>query len=212
VDVDGQEAVAAELCVGAAGAYPHKWIGQTDLPLHEGFIEVGPDLGVLGDAHLFAVGDCAHMGFAPRPKAGVFAVRAAPVLHRNLRAALSGGVRKDFRPQKDYLKLISIGGTSAMAEKFGRTLKGPLLWRWKDRIDRAFMDRLGELPIMRQPAAPAEAALGVREAAEAKPMCGGCGAKVGAGVLGGALKALPLNEGQIITGAGDDAAILRAIR
>ena len=115
VIIEGQVPVPAALCVGAAGAFPHAWIAGTDLPLKDGFIEVGPDLGVLGDDALFAVGDCAHMGFAPRPKAGVFAVRAAPVLHRNLRAALSGGVRRAFKPQKNYLKLISLGGKSAMA-------------------------------------------------------------------------------------------------
>ena len=209
VVLEQQEPVQATFCVGAAGAYPHNWIAQTELPLHQGFIEVGPDLGVLGDPHLFAVGDCAHMGFAPRPKAGVFAVRAAPVLHRNLRAALSGGVPRPFKPQRDYLKLISLGGKSAMAEKFGRTLKGPLLWRWKDRIDRAFMDRLGDLPQMAVPALPPEVAEGVREARQAKPLCGGCGAKVGGAVLAEALRALPAAQGDVLTGPGDDAAILR---
>lgn len=207
--IDGQEPVPAALCVGAAGAFPHGWLAQTDLPLHEGFIEVGPDLGVLGDAQLFAVGDCAHMGFAPRPKAGVFAVRAAPILHANLRAALSGRDRKPFKPQKNYLKLISLGDKSAMAEKFGRTLKGPSLWHWKDRIDRAFMDKLSDLPSMGNAPVPDQAALGAREQMEAKPMCGGCGAKVGNGVLKGTLSHLPQGDGDIITGPGDDAAVLR---
>ena len=209
VVIDGQEPVRTALCVGAAGAFPHGWLEQTDLPLHEGFIEVGSDLGVLGDPHLFAVGDCAHMGFAPRPKAGVFAVRAAPVLHHNLRAALSGRARKVFRPQKDYLKLISLGGQSAMAEKFGLTLKGPYLWRWKDRIDRAFMDKLSDLPVMQRAPLGGDAALGVREMVAAKPLCGGCGAKVGGGVLGDTLAGLPAAQGDVVAGAGDDAAVLR---
>ena len=209
VVIEGQAPVPAQFCVGAAGATPHAWIAQTDLPLQDGFIEVGSDLGVLGDPYLFAVGDCAHMGFAPRPKAGVFAVRAAPVLHRNLRAGLSGGVRQVFRPQKDYLKLISLGGKSAMAEKFGRPFKGALLWRWKDWIDRAFMDRLGDLPAM-VPAPPqGDVALGVREALEGKPLCGGCGAKVGGGVLRAALARLPQASQEVITAAGDDAAVLK---
>ena len=87
--------IPAILCVGAAGAFPHPWIARTDLPLQNGFIRVEPDLSVTGDETIFAVGDCAAMPFAPRPKAGVFAVRAAPVLYDNLRAALSGaGSRK----------------------------------------------------------------------------------------------------------------------
>ena len=209
VVIEGQAPVPAALCVGAAGAFPHAWIAGTDLPLKDGFIEVGPNLSVLGDDALFAVGDCAHMGFAPRPKAGVFAVRAAPVLHRNLRAALSGGVRRAFKPQKNYLKLISLGGKSAMAEKYGRTLSGSILWRWKDRIDRAFMNRLSDLPVMGQVTPRGEVALGVRNMLEAKPMCGGCGAKVGAGVLGEVLAELPPAREDVVAAVGDDAAIMK---
>ncbi len=209
VQIDGQAAVPAALCVGAAGAFAHEWIRQTDLPHNDGFIEVGPDLGVIGDPNLFAVGDCAHMGFAPRPKAGVFAVRAAPVLHDNLRAALSAGRRRAFKPQKHYLKLISLGGRSALAEKFGFALAAPVLWRWKNRIDRAFMAKLGDLPVMQSAAIPAEVAKGVQEIMRDRPLCGGCGAKVGSGVLAEALCALPEATGDLVTGAGDDAAILR---
>ncbi len=64
----------------------------------------------MGQDAIFAVGDCAHLTDAPRPKAGVFAVRQAPVLFDNLRAVLSGGALRAYRPQKDYLKLISTGG------------------------------------------------------------------------------------------------------
>lgn len=207
--LEDKPSVPAAFTVGAAGAFPHGWIAQTDLPQHGGFIEVGPDLGVTGDAALFAVGDCAVMPHAPRPKAGVFAVRAAPVLQHNLRAALSGGKRKTWQPQKHYLKLISLGGKSAMAENFGFSVTGPLLWRWKDRIDRKFMYRLGDLPTMAAPAVTEVAAIGVAGMLAAKPLCGGCGAKVGRGVLSGALRGIAPSEGDVVTGAGDDAAVLR---
>ena len=204
-----QVPVPAAFCVGAAGAFPHSWIAQTDLPQRAGFIEVGTDLGVAGDATLFAVGDCAVMPHAPRPKAGVFAVRAAPILHHNLRAALSGGQRKTWKPQKHYLKLISLGRKSAMAENFGLAVAGPLLWRWKDHIDRRFMDRLSDLPLMKVPKVSGEAAIGVAQMLAAKPLCGGCGAKVGGGVLTEALQGIAGPSGDVVTGAGDDAAVLR---
>lgn len=210
VILGSQDPVQSSFTVGAAGAFPHAWLGQTDLPLIDGFIETTPDLSVKGDPSLFAVGDCATMPFAPRPKAGVFAVRAAPVLHHNLRAALSGGARKTFKPQKNYLKLISLGGKSAMAEKFGLAFSGPLLWRWKDHIDRTFMEKLGDLPAMPAATIPDEIALGAREIMQEKPLCGGCGAKVGGGILSDALANLaPLAHPDVVTGAGDDAAILR---
>ena len=210
VVIAGHPPVEAALCVGAAGAFPHGWIAQTDLPLHEGFILTDPELRVQGDATLFAVGDCAHMPFAPRPKAGVFAVRAAPVLHHNLRAALTGGPLKPFRPQKSYLKLISLGGKSAMAEKYGFAPSAPLLWQWKDRIDRAFMAKLDQLPVMETSALPKVVAGGVADDAQSVPLCGGCGAKVGGAVLGRAIGTgtAPLHA-DVIAGPGDDAAILR---
>jgi selenide,water dikinase len=206
--LDGQQPVAAVFCVGAAGGSAHKWISQTNLPQRNGFIEIGADLGVLGDEALFAVGDCASMAAGLLPKAGVFAVRAAPVLHHNIRMALSGGRRKTWRPQKNYLKLISLGGQSAVAEKFGFTMRGASIWRWKDRIDKAFINRLIDLPKMVLPIETGKLATGVAEILATKPLCGGCGAKVGRGVLSAALKTIAQPSDDVVTGVGDDAAVL----
>jgi selenide, water dikinase len=208
---DGRH-VASGFTLGVAGARPQGWLADTGLALAEGFIEVGPTLQTLTDPSIFAVGDCAHLGFAPRPKAGVFAVREAPILFHNLRAALSGGgAMRHFRPQRDYLKLISTGGKGAVADKFGLRLDGAWLWRWKDRIDQAFMDKFAAFPAMRPPALPAQMAEGLRaELTAGKPLCGGCGAKVGAADLSAALTTLPEPvRPDVLSGPGDDAAILR---
>ena len=143
---DGQR-IPSDFTIGAAGAKAHDWIAGTDLDLHDGYITVGPDLRS-NDPDIFAVGDCAHLGFDPRPKAGVYAVRQAPVLFENLRAVLSGGKQTTYKPQKDYLKLISLGAKSALAEKFGTVMQGPLLWQLKDHIDRKFMRQFDDLPEM----------------------------------------------------------------
>lgn len=206
---DGRR-IAADFVVGAAGAFPQDWLAQTDLPLTKGFVTVEPDLRVRGHGTLFAVGDCAHIAHAPRPKAGVFAVRAAPVLHDNLRAVLTGQPTRAFDPQRNYLKLISLGETSAVAEKFGVALSGAWLWRWKDRIDRAFMDKFQTLPQMPAPPRPALRALGGAEATgQDQTLCGGCGAKLGAQALHKVLSALPAPQrDDILSLPGDDAAIL----
>jgi selenide, water dikinase len=206
--LEGQEPVAATLCVGAAGGFAHKWISETDLPQRDGFIEIGTDLGVVGDGTLFAVGDCTVMEDACLPKAGVYSVRAAPILHHNIRATLSGGKRKTWQPQKNYLKLISLGGQSAMAEKFGFTLMGPFVWRWKDRIDRAFMNRLSYLPKIVVPTVTGELAAGVADLLAIKPLCVGCGAKLGNGLLSGPLKEIAHPSDNLVTGLGDNAAVL----
>jgi selenide,water dikinase len=205
--------VPAALTVGAAGAFAHLWLAGTDLPTTEaGFVRVGPTLQVEGHPDLFAVGDCAHLTASPRPKAGVYAVRAAPVLAANLKAALSGGAMKPFRPQKDFLKLVSLGGKSALATKWALAASGPLLWRWKNRIDQKFMDRFRHLPKMDAPALPPQVADGVRaELGEAAQMlCAGCGSKVGPDVLTAALARLTPGPARadVLSGPGDDAAIL----
>lgn len=211
VVLDSGDAVPSRFTVGVAGARPFGWLADTGLDLHDGFVTVDATLRSTNDPAIFAVGDCAHLSHAPRPKAGVFAVREAPVLTRNLRAALgSGEAMRRYKPQRDYLKLVSLGGKSALADKYGLGLRGRWLWRWKDRIDRAFMDRLQDLPAMKPPSLPARKADGVAEALGDKPMCGGCGAKVGAGTLGAVLADLPAPaRADILSRPGDDAAILK---
>ncbi|MCB2141680.1 MAG: selenide, water dikinase SelD, partial [Rhodobacteraceae bacterium] len=157
-------------------------------------------------------GDIAHLAHAPRPKAGVFAVREAPILLANLAAAVTGkGRLRPYHPQRDYLKLVSAGAGRAVADKWGLPLDGKWLWRWKDGIDRKFMARFDPLPAMPRPALPEPVAAGVaEELGRGKPMCGGCGAKVGRADLAAALAELPQpRRGDVIWGAGDDAAVLR---
>ncbi|RYG91630.1 selenide, water dikinase SelD [Loktanella sp. IMCC34160] len=204
---DGQR-IPSAFTTGAAGARPHDWVAEIGLAHEDGYLTIDDTLRT-SDPAIFAAGDCAHMGFAPRPKAGVFAVRQAPVLFDNLRAALSGGEMDHYAPQKDYLKLISLGGKKALAEKLGTAAKGGLLWRWKDRIDRTFMAQFKDLPDMPGPDLPLTMAEGVREALGDKPMCGGCGAKVGRGALRDVLAELPTTPRDDVESLpGDDAAVL----
>ncbi|MBY6004904.1 selenide, water dikinase SelD [Salipiger bermudensis] len=205
---DGRE-IAADFITGAAGARPHGWLETTGLALHNGFVTVAPTLQS-SDSDIFATGDCAHMAETPRPKAGVYAVRQAPILFDNLRKRLSGeGTPRPYRPQRDYLKLISLGEKSALADRFGLALSGPAMWRWKDHIDQKFMDRFRELPQMTPPPLPSPRAAGSREALGDKPMCGGCGAKVGRDALSAALAHLPAPARTDVTALpGDDAALL----
>ena len=200
---DGRS-VAASLVLGAAGARPQPWLAQSGLELHDGFITVDPYLRAITDSAIFAVGDCAHMAHAPRAKAGVYAVRQAPYLLANLRAALGAGRMRKYYPQRDYLKLVSLGGRSALADKWSLPLEGRWLWRLKDRIDEKFMRQFRDARPM--PEAPPQArADGVDAIA---PLCGGCGAKLGAGALRAALPVSAPHPG-IEAGIGDDAAILQ---
>jgi len=167
VQVNGRE-VPSDFTLFATGARPQTWLSDSQLDLHQGYISVGPSLQSTNDTHIFAAGDCAHLGFDPRPKAGVFAVRQAPILFDNLRAALNGQPLQNYRPQRDYLKLVSLGKKRALAHRKPIRLTAPFLWDWKDRIDRKFMDKFASPPF------PSELD---------QMLCAGCGSKIGRGVL-----------------------------
>ena len=204
---DGRR-IAADFTLLVAGARPEGWLAGLGLDLHDGFLVLSETLQT-ADPLIFAAGDCAHLRHAPRPKAGVFAVRAAKTLFHNLRASLTDRPLRSFHPQRDYLKLIALGDRRALADKFGLRLQGAALWRWKDRIDRRFMAQFEAYPAMPVSAAPGQQIAGMAAALAEKPLCGGCGSKIGPAALSAALHGLPPGfRADVLSGPGDDAAVL----
>lgn len=120
-----------------------EWLAATDLPLAaDGSIRTQPTLQVEDDPSVFAVGDCATVVGAPRPKAGVFAVRQGPILAGNLRARALGRPLTAHRAQRRYLVILATGDGSAIAGRGSWfSVQGAPVWRWKDWIDRRFMAR-----------------------------------------------------------------------
>lgn len=208
VTLAGGEEIGSDFTLMVAGARPHRWLAETGLDQERGFLVTDASLRT-SNPLVFAAGDCATVAGDPRPKAGVFAVRAAPVLQANLRAALVGQPLRPFRPQRDYLKLVALGAQEAVADKWGIAVAGPRLWRLKDRIDRAFMDKLSDLPAMARPVVLSPATEGLAAYLARRPLCGGCGAKLGPGTLSEALADLPAPQrAEVLSGPGDDAAVL----
>lgn len=208
IELDDGRVVPSQFTTGAAGARAYDWQADTGLDTHDGFLSVDACLRT-SNPTVFAAGDCAHLTDDPRPKAGVYAVREAPVLFDNLCATMSGMKLRPYKPQKDYLKLISLGGKSALGERSNLTFAGPWVWRWKNHIDQGFMTRFRDLPAMAHPDLPPIHATGMDEVLGDKPMCGGCGAKVGRDALRAALAPLPAPIRDDITALpGDDAALL----
>lgn len=143
----GGERLAADEIIWVTGAAAPAWPRagglQTDA---SGFIAVDAQLQSLSHPGIFAVGDIASMLHAPRPKSGVYAVRQGPPLTENLRRALRGQPLLEYHPQARALALISTGDRYAVASYGPFALAGAWVWRWKDYIDTAFMQRYRVTP------------------------------------------------------------------
>jgi len=173
---DFEQSIAADAAIWVTQASPARWLRDSGLRLDEqGFIAVNPSLQSVSHENLFAAGDIAAVKNFPRPKSGVFAVRQGLPLARNLERRLRGQSSRPFKPQRQFLSLISTGDRFAVASRGPWALQGKWCWWLKDRIDRKFIRRFTELPQM-QPE--------VDKAGELAPMrCGGCGSKVGSEIL-----------------------------
>ncbi len=214
--LDNGERHMADEILWVTDACAPDWFRNGGLATDEkGFVRVNACLQSVSHANVFAAGDVAAVDDYPRPKAGVFAVRQGPPLTDNLRNALLDRPLKPFSPQKEFLKLVSTGDRYAVAARNGMALEGAWVWRWKDWIDRRFMERFQNLLPM-QPGVQRKpfAQLTIDDAPNDHGMrCGGCGAKIGADTLALALHDLkPLQRDDVIAGleSPDDAAIVRA--
>ncbi len=216
LNLSGGAVIAADEVLWTTEARPPEWLKSSGLPVDDGgFIKVDEMLQAEGHADIFAAGDIVAFGPRPLPKSGVYAVRAGPVLAENIRRTLTGKRLRPFRPQRDAMYLISTGEAQAVGTRNGITFAGHWVWRWKDWIDRRFMQRFNELPEMVPEPAETTYALAdtaaIEEISAIAMRCGGCGAKVGATVLSRALGGLePAKRAEILVGldAPDDATIV----
>lgn len=106
-----------------------------------GAIRVDRGLRSLSHPFVFAAGDCATMDGAPRPKAAIWSMRAGPVLARNLPRAARGLDPRPWRPHATAHVILGTGRGGAIAWRNGTTLAGARPWRWKDKLDRRWIDR-----------------------------------------------------------------------
>jgi selenide,water dikinase len=214
--IEGRAPLPADEVLWATGAGAPGWLESTGLALDDdGFLKVGSTLQAEGHDDIFGAGDV--ISFIPRklPKSGVYAVRTGPVLAENIRRLLAGEKLKQYTPQLDALYLVSDGLGKAVGTRNRVTFSGAWVWRWKDRIDREFMQRFNDLPDMPAQAPGAASPLAdksaVREIVTDKTRCGGCGAKVGPTVLSRALAGIkPAACSDVVVGLDvpDDAAIV----
>ncbi len=89
-----------------------------------GCVRVDATLRSVSHGSVFAAGDCAAIEGNPRPKAGVWAVRAGAPLAANLRRVARGRAVRRWRPQSDALAIVGLGGGRALAWRNGVAVSG----------------------------------------------------------------------------------------
>jgi len=159
-----------------------------------GCVQVDATLRSVSHPQVFAAGDCASLAGNPRPKSGVWAVRAGTPLAENLRRAARGKPLTPWRPQRDALAILGLGRGRAVAWRNGMALQGRKVWRLKDWIDRRWMRMYSEFQMAPDP--------------EQAMRCGGCGAKVSAEVLASALTVVDRTDSPDLLQGWDDAAVM----
>jgi len=136
---------ATDAVFWAAGSAPHPWIADSGLATDaNGWVLTNDVLQSVSHPEVFGAGDCATQQGHRVPRAGVFAVRAGPALAANLRAALAGRRLRPHVTSRRYLALVSAGDRYAIGVWDGFSWEGEWVWRWKDRIDRAFVAKYRE--------------------------------------------------------------------
>lgn len=207
--VEGEEPAPFDLLVWVTGAAPHPWMTTLGLPTDaRGFLRVGATLQVPDHPAIFGAGDAVSLDGHALPKAGVYAVRQGPVLTDNLFAYLGatsegGPALRPYVPQRGFLTLLNLGDGVAIGAKGAFAFQGAWAWRWKDRIDRAFLERFRSVAADDTP---------TFQPMEGEMVCGGCAAKVGPGELSRALARLDVPEDPSVElglSRPDDAAVVR---
>lgn len=143
VELDDGTTLPSDLAIWLTGPEGAPLLAASGLPTDpRGFLWTDDTLRSVADPRVFAVGDCGTpAGHPTLAKSGVYAVREAPVLWRNLLAATHAERPATFRPQRDFLSILNTGDGRALLHYKGIVSWSRWAWRLKDRIDRRFMRR-----------------------------------------------------------------------
>ena len=203
LNFNGREAIIVDEVIWAIHAGSADWPKKAGLDCDaNGFIRVNNFLQSTSHDTIFAAGDIASFDPQPLAKSGVYAVRAGQYLADNLRLVVSGKPLKPYKPQKNFLSILMTGNKQGIASKAGFSVAGQWVWRWKDFIDRGFMNKFRVLPISNA---------GDKVVDDHSMRCGGCGAKIGNSILSRVLAKLDVVENsdiEIGLRSPDDAAVI----
>ena len=185
---DDGSLLTADVVIWVTGACAPPLLQHINLPKSgAGFLRVQNTLQSVGDERVFVVGDAAEMDSEDIDRAGVYAVRQGPVLWENLNRILHRRELIVYKPQRDFLRLLTTGDGRAIVQWKWLTGIGAHWWRLKDRIDSKFMNMHRPSGAMKSPSRmssqPRPAATSEAKSDPDRMRCRGCGGKTSARVL-----------------------------
>ena len=136
--------VASVATAWVTGAAPHPWLTASGLPCDaRGFPLVSEKLTLTDDASIFGAGDCITLrGHLQTPKAGVHAVRMAPVLAANVLAVMQGRApTAAYHPPRSFLALLSTSDGAALLRWQRVALEARWAQNLKTWIDERYLHR-----------------------------------------------------------------------
>lgn len=107
----------------------------------KGYFRVNDYMQSTSHPNVFAAGDCVSMDSYESfpPKAGVYAVRAGPIVSTNIVNFINKVELQKYVPQSGFLSLLMTADGKAIGQKFGIAFTGKWVWQMKDYIDVGFM-------------------------------------------------------------------------
>ena len=147
VELEDGHRVASDLTVWLTGpAGPGIFEGSKLEIDSRGFLLVDDSLRSLSDPNVMGVGDCVTLANYPAtPKAGVYAVREAPILWESLLSAMGQGSRPRYQPQGGFLSILNTADGKALLRYKSYITHSLPAWWLKDWIDRRFVAKYHSL-------------------------------------------------------------------
>jgi len=134
--------LSADIVIAATGSIPPYWLKTSQLGLDEyGYISVDATHRSLSHHDVFAVGDVCARTDTVMARSGVHAVFAGSVVAHNLIASMTDGKFVRYLPRRRSLYLLATGPKHAVASWGAFSAAGHWVWRWKNWIDRRFMNK-----------------------------------------------------------------------
>lgn len=132
-----------DLILWAGGPASNQMYKNSGMSVDEkGYMVVNQFLQNIDFEYIFGAGDCISIqNFSQIKKVGVYAIKEAPYLWRNILNYFACKSLESYIPQNEFLLIISLGNRKGVLSYKNIVLNGSLVWKLKNYIDKDFMKK-----------------------------------------------------------------------